>query len=80
MPEAAVDEYRHFLSDKADIGPDYLRAALRENHPVSPVKRHRDCHPSFVRRGAFWKPDLEMQPVTAMAGVPEGFAEEHFGL
>ncbi len=23
-----------------------------ENHLVSPDKRHRDCHPSFVRRGA----------------------------
>jgi len=24
-----------------------------KNHPVSPDQKHRDCHPSFVRRGAF---------------------------
>ena len=29
-----------------------IKTPLLENHPVSPDKIHRDCHPSFVRRGA----------------------------
>ncbi|MFL6373418.1 MAG: DNA polymerase III subunit alpha [Pyrinomonadaceae bacterium] len=30
-----------------------VRDGYAENHPVSPDKKHQDCHPSFVRRGAF---------------------------
>lgn len=88
MPETAVDEYRHAFADEGDVGTNArneefgMRSAeLRNTLPTGRVSAFGGCGlmSPLLTRGLV-QVNAVVDTVAAVAGVPEGFAEQDLGL